>query len=141
MIISDNYRGIYRSFKELPGRTRLIKAYSSTDTGENVKKWTRVFSTRRWVILVARTRRKKRRKILVSTFGRFRLWTSFESSPVSVSLYSPVFACIRLPILLICKKIVKLINFELTTRYSKQRKKNEIHSKKNLIIPRARKQH
>ena len=30
-----------------------------TDTGENVQKWTRVLSTRRWVILVARTRRKK----------------------------------------------------------------------------------
>ena len=30
-----------------------------TDTAENVQKWTRVFSTRRWVILVARTRRKK----------------------------------------------------------------------------------
>ena len=29
-----------------------------TDTGENVQKWTRVFSTRRWVILVAQTRRK-----------------------------------------------------------------------------------
>ena len=34
-----------------------------TDTGENVQKWTRVFSTRRWVILVARTRRKKDKKI------------------------------------------------------------------------------
>ena len=33
-----------------------------SDTGENVQKWTRFFSTRRWVILVARTRRKKRRK-------------------------------------------------------------------------------
>ena len=33
-----------------------------TDTGENVKKWTRVFSTRCLIILVARTRRKKRRK-------------------------------------------------------------------------------
>ena len=33
-----------------------------TDTGENVQKWTRLFSTRRWVILVAWTRRKKRRK-------------------------------------------------------------------------------
>ena len=28
------------------------------------KKWTRVFSTRRWVILVARTRRKKKKKIV-----------------------------------------------------------------------------
>ena len=34
-----------------------------TDTGENVQKWTRVFSTRRWVILDARTRRKKEKKI------------------------------------------------------------------------------
>ena len=57
-----------------------------TDTGENVQKWTRVFSTRHWVRLVARTRRKKREENSVSTFGRFRLWTSFESSPVSVKL-------------------------------------------------------
>ena len=55
------------------------------DTGENVQKWTRVFSTRRWVILVARTGRKKREENSVSTFGRFRLWTSFESSSVSVN--------------------------------------------------------
>ena len=34
-----------------------------TDTGENVQMWTRVFSTRRWVILVAWTRRKKKQKI------------------------------------------------------------------------------
>ena len=34
-----------------------------TDTGENVQKWTRVFSTPRWVVLVARTRRKKKKKI------------------------------------------------------------------------------
>ena len=33
------------------------------DTSENVQKWTRVFSTRRWVILVARTRRRKEKKI------------------------------------------------------------------------------
>ena len=62
--------------------------YYSTDTGENVQKWTRVFSTRRWVILVARTRRKKRVENSVSTFGRFHLWTSFESSPVSVKKVS-----------------------------------------------------
>ena len=55
-----------------------------TKTGENVQKWTRIFSSRRWVILVARTRRKKREENTVSTFGHFRLWTSFESSPVSV---------------------------------------------------------
>ena len=58
--------------------------FNLTDTGENVQKWTRVFSTRCWVILVARTRRKKREENSVSTFGRFRLWTFFESSPVSV---------------------------------------------------------
>ena len=34
-----------------------------TDTGENVQKWTRVFWTRRWVKLVARTHRKKEKKI------------------------------------------------------------------------------
>ena len=34
-----------------------------TDIGENVQKWTRVFLTRRWVILVTRTRRKKEKKI------------------------------------------------------------------------------
>ena len=34
-----------------------------TDKGENVQKWTRIFSTRRWVILVARKRRKKEKKI------------------------------------------------------------------------------
>ena len=56
------------------------------DTGENVQKWTRVFSTRRWVKLVARTRREKKEKTIVaSTFWRFRLWTSFESSLVSVN--------------------------------------------------------
>ena len=67
-----------------------ISLFSSlTDTGENVQKWTRVFSTRRWVNLVARMRRKKRRKILDSTFGRFCLWTSFESSSVSVNLRIP----------------------------------------------------
>ena len=33
-------------------------------------------------------RRKKREKILASTFGRFRLWTSFKSSAVSVNLYN-----------------------------------------------------
>ena len=42
-----------------------------TDTGEKFQNWTRVFSTRRWVILVARKRRKKREENSVSTFGRF----------------------------------------------------------------------
>ena len=64
-----------------------MKKVVLTDTGENVQKWTRVFSTRRWVILVARTRRKKREENSVSTFGRFRLCTSFESSPVSVKKF------------------------------------------------------
>ena len=59
---------------------------SLNDTGENVQKWTRVFSTQRGVILVARTRRKKREENSVSTFRRFRLWTSFESLPVSVNI-------------------------------------------------------
>ena len=45
-----------------PRYLALLK-YLLTDTGENVQKWTRVFSTRRWVILVARTRRKKEKKI------------------------------------------------------------------------------
>ena len=44
--------------------------------GETVQKWTRAFSTRRWVILVARMRRKKEKKILASTFGQIRLWTT-----------------------------------------------------------------
>ena len=63
----------------------ILRKDRLTDTGKNVQKWTRVFPTRRWVILVARTRRKKRVENSVSTFGRFRLWTSFESSPVSVN--------------------------------------------------------
>ena len=62
----------------------IIKLMHLTDTGENVQEWTRVFSTRCWVILVARTHRNKKEENSVSTFGRFRLWTSFESSPVSV---------------------------------------------------------
>ena len=59
--------------------------FNLTDTGDNVQKCTRVFSTRRWAILVVRTRRKKREENIVSTFGRFRLWTSLERSPVSVN--------------------------------------------------------
>ena len=38
----------------------FAKNVDLTDTGENVQKWTRIFSTQRSVILVARTRRKKR---------------------------------------------------------------------------------
>ena len=68
-----------------------------TDTGENVQKWTRVFSTRRWVLLVARTCRKKGGENSVSTFGRFRLWTSFESSPVSVDIIRLVIMTKRQP--------------------------------------------
>ena len=36
--------------------------------------WRRVFSTRSWVILVARTRKEKKEENSVSTFGRFRLY-------------------------------------------------------------------
>ena len=66
--------------------------------GETVQKWTRAFSTRRWVILVARTRRKKREENSVSTFGRFRLCTSLESSPVSVNSLFPM--CTKISIFL-----------------------------------------
>ena len=45
--------------QKLGGRLFFVLFLDLTDTGENVQKWTRVFSTRRWVILVARTRRKK----------------------------------------------------------------------------------
>ena len=65
-----------------------------TDTGENFLKWTRVFSTRCWVILVAQARRKKREENSVSTFGRFSLWTSFESSPVSVKTHYQAYTVI-----------------------------------------------
>ena len=50
---------------------------SLTDTGEFAPKWTRIFSTRRWVILVARTRRKKRKK-----YWRL-LWCKFACGQVS----------------------------------------------------------
>ena len=33
---------------------------------------------------------EKKKKILASTFGQIRLWTSFESSPVSVNRYRTV---------------------------------------------------
>ena len=55
-----------------------------TDTGQFASKWTRVFLTLRWVILVARTRRKKREENSVSTLVQICLWTSFESLLVSV---------------------------------------------------------
>ena len=42
-----------------------------SDTGENVQKW---------------TVRKKKEENSVSTFGRFRLWTCLESSPVPVKI-------------------------------------------------------
>ena len=45
-----------------------------------------VVPSRYRVILVARTRPKKREEKSVSTFGRFLMWTSFESSPVSVKV-------------------------------------------------------
>ena len=72
---------------------KKIKTHELNDTSEFSPKWTRVFSTRRWVILVARTRRKKGKKILASTFGRFRLWTGLDSSPVSVRI--PMFKCVK----------------------------------------------
>ena len=55
-----------------------------TDTDEFAQKWTLVFSTRRWAILVARMRRKKEKKILASTLVQIRLLTSFESQLVSL---------------------------------------------------------
>ena len=53
-----------------------------SDTGENVQKWTRVFSTAESYSSFGRI--GKREEYSVSTFGRFRLWTSLEYSPVSV---------------------------------------------------------
>ena len=79
--------GVWKAF--LTKESRWIYSYGVlmlTDTDENVQKWTRVVSTRRWVILVARSCLKREEKN-VSTFGRFRLWTSFESSPVSVKVF------------------------------------------------------
>ena len=53
-----------------------------TDTGENVQKWTGVFST-----LTRRSEAsEKREENNVSFFGHFRMWTSFESTPVSVNI-------------------------------------------------------
>ena len=47
-----------------------------------------IFDSALTVILVARSpslgRVRKREENSASTFGRFRLWTSFDSSPVSV---------------------------------------------------------
>ena len=57
-----------------------IKLIRLTDKGKNVEKWTRVFSTRRL------DASEKREEKSVSTFGRFCLLTSFESSPVSVEV-------------------------------------------------------
>ena len=57
---------------------RMGKKSLLTDTGENVQKWTRIFSTRR------SDASEKREENSASTFGQIRLWTSFESSPVSV---------------------------------------------------------
>ena len=55
-----------------------------TDTGENVQKWTRVFSTRRRASYSPLGGvGKKRKEKSVSTFGHFRLWTSFESISVN----------------------------------------------------------
>ena len=63
IILSTNNLDIFETFKN----------YSTTltDTGENVEKWTRVFSTRSWVILVALTRRKTVKKITWPLLGVF----------------------------------------------------------------------
>ena len=67
------------------GRVETLKYLS--DAGEKVQKWTRLISTRRWVILVARTRRIKRRKysrlhLDVFACGQVRLYwlSSFSRS-------------------------------------------------------------
>ena len=59
---------------KLISQTRIPLNLTSTDTGGNVQKWTRLFSTRRWVVLVARTRRKEEKKILTSALGQIRLY-------------------------------------------------------------------
>ena len=51
-----------QNFWYLAKRLNSNKNSYLTDTGENVQKWTRLISTRRWVVLVARMSRKKRRK-------------------------------------------------------------------------------
>ena len=53
-------RKFLRTFSQILSDSMVVKLrWVLTDTGENVQKWTRVFSTRRWVILVVQTRRKK----------------------------------------------------------------------------------
>ena len=67
----------------------------STDPGRNGPFWLNRYRRKRPKVdtsifdsALSHTRRsdasEKREKNSVSTFGRFRLWTSFESSPVSV---------------------------------------------------------
>ena len=46
-----------------------VKFWVLTDTGEFAPKWARVFSTRRWVILFARMRRKKKEENIRVHFG------------------------------------------------------------------------
>ena len=75
----ESQKVIFRSFKvdKIYGYLSLVRKKSVlTDTGENVQKWTRVFSTRRWV--VARMRRKKKKNTRVhfwtfSTVEKFRV--------------------------------------------------------------------
>ena len=55
-----------------------------TDTIEKAQKWTLVFSSLGRV-------GKKREENSVFTFGRFRLWTSSESSPVSINVQDAFF--------------------------------------------------
>ena len=61
----------------------------STDTGENVQKWTRVFSIRRWVILVARTRQKKQENNVVALRSLLNVFACTQVS--SPRLYRLIF--------------------------------------------------
>ena len=100
MTINPNFVGIriFKLWNSMLNEIHVICIIRIiTDTDENVQKWTRVFSTRRLVLLVARTCRKKGGENSVSTFGRFRLWTSFESSPVSVDIIRLVIMTKRQP--------------------------------------------
>ena len=85
--------------KSAKSECEISKKYELTDTGENVLKWTPVFSTRRWVILVARTRRQKRE----------------ENSVVALLSLLNVFACgqVSSPRLYRLSKIQSLIYYLL----------------------------
>ena len=82
------FRNLYDTvFNTISFNNKNWKLGSLTDTRENVQKWTRVFSTGRWVILVARTRRKKREENSVSTFGRFRCGQVLSPRLYRLNLY------------------------------------------------------